>query len=226
MNRRILSIFLVILIMIFSSCSKSKLTENENYTEDTSTGENELLENQNMDSTDDITEEHTTEEKLENTDSTEQNVYEGKHYIFYKTDYENLPEGTHNIRSVYDIDVYWEAKYQSLFIGQVLTLFGEPDYSTSDYENVLSYVVAAEDKNGNVIYLDVYFGPSGPAIGGLDGDDYDLAAKELDKIIMAAEPTDYEIESFYDDLDIGIKMGVKNGEPYYEDIWPEGMFDE
>lgn len=117
------------------------------------------------------------------------------------------------------------AKHHSLFIGQVLTLFGNADYYTSDNEDLFSYVIAARNKNGEEIYLEVYYGPSGPALGGLDGDDYAKAADELAKIIMEAEPTDFEIESVYEDLDITIKMGVKDGEPYYDNIFPEDMFD-
>lgn len=169
-------------------------------------------------------ENNTENIKNEETKATEHKAHEGGVYVFYKTDYDKLPEGRHKIKAVYEM--CWEATYHSLFIGQVITLFGKPDYSTEDNEDLISYAVAAEDRNGNVIFLEVYYGPSGPAIGGLEGDDYVLAADELNYIITEAKPTDFEIASTYEDADISLKMGVKDGKPYYDTIWPEGMFDE
>lgn len=160
------------------------------------------------------------------TESANRKVYKGKSYIFYKADSAKELGGTHKIKGVGEGHMYQhDVLYHSLFIGQLFTLFGKPDNLTSNYEDLLSYVVAAEDKNGNVIYLEVYYGPSGPAIGGLDGEEYVLAANELEKIILAAKAADYEIESTYEDLGVTTKMGVKNGQAYYEDTFPDGFFD-
>ena len=65
-------------------------------------------------------------------------------------------------------------------------MFGDENV-TNDHEALLSYIVAAEDEAGEVIYLEVYFGPSGPAIGGSAGENYAKAAEELEKKKKAEE---------------------------------------
>ena len=104
-------------------------------------------------------------------------------------------------------------------MGQVITLFGEPDYITENYENMFGCAVSAEDKEGNVIYLEIYHGPSGPAIGGaIDSEgsaEREKAAVELATLIMSAEAADYDWEGVYLDVPATVKMGVKNGKPYY-----------
>ena len=221
MKKSFLTIFFVMMIA-FTGCSESTLAGNENQ----STEEPEMAQNQEENNTKDITEETNSEETSEEKpESEERKVYKGRTYIFYKADPDKLPEGTHNIRGIYNESSY-SAKHHSLFIGQLLTLFEDPDYVTDNNEDLLSYVVAAEDTNGNVIYMEVYYGPSGPAIGGLEGEDYELAAKELERIIKATQATDFEIESVYEDYGVTLKMGVKNGIAYYDTIFPEGTFDE
>ncbi|MBQ8983104.1 MAG: hypothetical protein IJ079_05890 [Lachnospiraceae bacterium] len=157
-------------------------------------------------------------------------------YQFYKADSDKLPEGTSQIIGVYDSEydaisgsyiVRYDATYQSLFIGQCLTLFGKPDYVTDNNEDLFSYVIAAEDGEGNVIYLEVYYGPSGPAIGGIAGDEaYERAAEALAKNIMDAKATDYEIVSEHEDVGMTIKMGVKDGQAYYDTQWDNTTFPE
>ena len=55
-------------------------------------------------------------------------------------------------------------EHQASYLGKVKTLFGEPDSTSSDMEDLFSYDIVAEDSDGNVIPLEIYFGPSGPAI--------------------------------------------------------------
>ncbi len=153
-------------------------------------------------------------DSVNSADATDK-VFKGKTYTFYKSDYENYTEG-HWIRGVYDDEMYeFDASYHGLFVGQVVTMFGDESV-TYDNETLISYVVAAEDSSGDVIYLEVYYGPSGPAIGGSDGENYDKAAEELEQIIINIEPIDYECVSVYEDAGITIKMGTKNGKGYYE----------
>ena len=164
-----------------------------------------------------------------------QKIYQGKEFKFYKADSSLLPPDTSNIFEIYGAEydeernTYYEkydASYHSLFIGQCLTLFGDADYQSDDNEDLLSYVVAAEDEDNNVIYMEIYYGPSGPAIGGVAFDDtYSRAAEELSQIIMDAEPTDFEITSTYGDLGATIEMGVKDGKAYYNTVWPDNYFD-
>ncbi|MCH5258010.1 MAG: hypothetical protein J1D87_12005 [Lachnospiraceae bacterium] len=155
-----------------------------------------------------------------------QQCYETNNYKFYKADPNLLPLGTSKILGVYDLEydkktgyyyVKYDSTYQSLFIGQLLTLFGSADYVTENNEDLLSYVVAAEDEAGNVIYLNAYYGPSGPAIGGIANDEaYENAAGELAELIMSAKASDFELSSVYEDLGISLKMGVKDGQAYYD----------
>lgn len=143
-------------------------------------------------------------------------------YTFKPCSRELLPYGTSKLCSVYD---GMSAEYHSLFIGQALALFGEADRVTMSNEDLFSKVVCAEDKDGNVVYLEVYYGPSGPAIGGDDADEQaQKAAKELVDYIMQAEPEDFEYVSVYEDFDVTVRMGVKDGKPYYESEIPEGLF--
>lgn len=133
-------------------------------------------------------------------------------YTFEKCNPEDVDTEIANICNVYDVD---NQDGHSLFLGQVKTLFGEPDYITKDNENMFSCMVSATDKEGNVIYLDIYYGPSGPAIGGYDDEESAKAATELSNLIIQAEPTDYDWEGYYIDIPVKINMGVKNGQPYY-----------
>lgn len=105
----------------------------------------------------------------------------------------------------------------SLCLGQVIALFGQPDQITDDYENVFSCGVSAEDEAGNVLYLEIYHGPSGPAIGGVsNSEQHKAAAKELAELIVNTTPVDYEWEGVYEDIPVNIRMGVRNGKPYYD----------
>ena len=116
------------------------------------------------------------------------------------------------------------SEYHSLFIGQVLSRFGEPDYITEDNENLFGKAVSAEDKNGNSVYLEIYYGPSGPAIGGdVGSEECRKAADELAEFIMSAEPKDFEYKSVYEDFGVTVTMGVENGKPYYQSDIPADL---
>lgn len=144
-------------------------------------------------------------------------------YTFKACSRDLLPYGTSKILGVYDSQ---EAKYHSLFIGQALNLFGEADYISENNEDLYSKAVCAENEDGGKIYLEVYYGPSGPAIGGVDpcNEEIQAAARELEQYIMAAKPQDFEYKSVYEDMGITVRMGVKNGNPYYETDLPEDLF--
>lgn len=133
-------------------------------------------------------------------------------YTFTKVNDEEKIWGTSKICDIYEI---FEYDKQPLAYGQMLTLFGEPLYTTENLENQYSYVIEATDSAGNVLYLNVYSGPSGPSIGGPDG--ADDAAKVLVQYIRAAAPADYEYEGYYMDAPCKVKMGVKNGKTYTEE---------
>ena len=84
--------------------------------------------------------------KIKNVKSSEK--YKVQEYTFYKAEPKNLPIGTSHIAGVYSGE--YDSKYHSLYIGQLITLFGEADYTTDSNENLTSYTIGAEDKNGKV----------------------------------------------------------------------------
>lgn len=133
-------------------------------------------------------------------------------YIFSKVNDEEKIWGTSKICNVYGFDQY---EKNPLVFGKMLTLFGDPLYTTNNLENQYSYVISAADGAGHVIYLSVYSGPSGPSIGGDKGSE--KAAEELVHYILQAKTSDYEYEGYYMDAPCKVKIGVKNGVPYQEE---------
>lgn len=111
----------------------------------------------------------------------------------------------------------------AVFLGKAMTVFGQPDWMDTDGENMYSYLIVTEDEQDNKIYLEVYHGPSGSAIGGQDADRQ--AAEELAQLILSAKPTDYEWECVYEDIPVNIRYTVKNGKAYIESEYPESMDD-
>lgn len=105
----------------------------------------------------------------------------------------------------------------ALIYGKLKTLFGEPVYETEDNENLYSYCILATSKDGDTVYLDVYEGPSGPAIGGMHDEETLKAAQALTSYIWQAEASDYECTSYYPDTLSAVTMGVRDGIPYYEE---------
>lgn len=143
------------------------------------------------------------------TQSADMQKEEPAKYTFSKVNDEEKIWGTHKICDIYELYEYDESP---LAYGQMLTLFGEPLYTTENLENQYSYVISATDKEGNVTYLNVYSGPTGPSVGGTDEDED--VAKELVLYIKEAKPTDYEYVGYYMDVPCKVIMGVRDGEPY------------
>lgn len=157
-----------------------------------------------------------TKQSMETSQSTEMDSVqeETNIYTFEKCEPDKLSMPRSKICNVYEMETERES---SLFLGQVKTLFGEPDYITENYEEMFSCAVAAKDQDGNMLYLEIYSGPSGAAIGGGNDEASEKAANELSRLIMNAEPTDYDWEGVYSDIPVNIQMGVKNGKPYYKE---------
>ncbi len=105
----------------------------------------------------------------------------------------------------------------ALVLGRLRALFGEPLYVTENLEEQYSYCVRVEGSDGGTVYLEVYRGSSGPAIGGGYGEASQKAADALAAYIQAASPADYDYEGYYLDGPSRVRMGVKNGEPYYDE---------
>ena len=102
--------------------------------------------------------------------------------------------------------------------GRLRALFGEPNYETQNSEDAYSYILFVEPESSEKIYLEVYEGSSGPAIGGLNNAESLQAAETLKKLIEESEEVaDYQYEGYYQDLDLKISMGINNGVPYYSE---------
>lgn len=136
-------------------------------------------------------------------------------YEFKRCNPNELPSNRGLIRNVYEME---SSETHSLFCGQVLALFGEPDYITKNNENLFSLAVCGKRGDGETVFLEIYYGPSGPAIsGGTEWADK-TAAFQLSELIMKTAPIDYEWSSIYQDIPVKVKMGVKNGVPYYKTL--------
>lgn len=122
--------------------------------------------------------------------------------------------GTSKIRNI--VEPSLENK-DVLCLGQLKTLFGEPLYMTEDMEDQYAYCILAISKDGKEVYLHVYNGPSGPAIGGGHDSDSIAAADELTELITSANASDYEYEGVYWDGPCIVREGVRNGVPYSEE---------
>ena len=71
--------------------------------------------------------------------------------------------------------------------GRLRALFGEPNYETQNSEDAYSYILFVEPESSEKIYLEVYEGSSGPAIGGLNNAESLQAAETLKKLIEESE---------------------------------------
>ena len=110
--------------------------------------------------------------------------------------------------------------------GRLRALFGEPNYETQNSEDAYSYILFVEPESSEKIYLEVYEGSSGPAIGGLNNAESLQAAETLKKLIEESEEVaDYQYEGYYQDLDLKITMGIKDGVPYYNEEFCEEIPD-
>ena len=104
----------------------------------------------------------------------------------------------------------------ALVYGRLRKLFGEPLYESEDLEEQYSYCISAV-RDGKTVYLEAYSGSSGPAIGGEQDKDSRDAASELVRFIQQAEAANYDYRGDYYDGPSEVRMGVKNGVPYFEE---------
>ena len=103
-----------------------------------------------------------------------------------------------------------------LVYGRLRKLFGEPLYESENLEEQYSYCISAE-RDSKTVYLEVYSGSSGPAVGGEQDRVSDEAASELVRFIQQAETTDYDYKGVYYDGPSEVHMGVRNGVPYFNE---------
>lgn len=142
-----------------------------------------------------------------------------RNFEFKAQDKETLDKnliGTSKIRNIVELSPTYGLD-TALCLGQLKTLFGEPLYITEDMEDQYAYCILAQKEDGKEVYLHVYSGPSGPAIGGKHDSDSSEAADELVELITGARASDYEYEGVYWDGPCIVKTGVRNGVPYSEE---------
>ena len=113
-----------------------------------------------------------------------------------------------------------------LIYGKLKTLFGEPLYEEKDVENQYTYGLVTTRSDGREIFLHAYSGPSGPAIGGQQDEESREAAHQLVEMIRQAAPTDYDYVGYYLDGPSRIQEGIKNGDPYHEEVELDDLSEE
>lgn len=124
----------------------------------------------------------------------------------FKVDIENKTNtGSCGLQRIYE-----DSSKDVLVLGQMITLFGQPQTISENFENQYSYSILAEDENGKTVPLSVYSGE----IGGLDDEASKQAAKELADYIKSAVPSDYDYVGYYMDVPVKVKLGIKDGKPY------------
>jgi len=107
------------------------------------------------------------------------------------------------------------------FRGSLLTLFGEPNFKTSNAENAFQYTIRATDDTGQTYTFTIYEGSSGLAIGSHHRDtSTHLAAQTFVQYVKGAPPADFEEKMVYGDTGSRIVYGCKDGVCYYNETLP------
>ena len=102
--------------------------------------------------------------------------------------------------------------------GRLRALFGKPNYETQNFENAYAYILYTQPEPDRKLYLEVYEGSSGPAIGGPNTPEGRKAAKDLKALIENSNAlAEYQYEGYYADLDLKIQMGIQDGLPYFRE---------
>lgn len=109
------------------------------------------------------------------------------------------------------------AKDGTMVQGQLLRLFGEPVYSSVDYENIYSYYIEAKHKDGDRFIFHVYSGEMGACIAGNEEvADIKEAAKALKTHIESVQPAEFEYTGYHLQTTSVIHRGVRHGKPFYQ----------
>lgn len=102
--------------------------------------------------------------------------------------------------------------------GRLRALFGAPNYETQNFEDAYAYILYIQPQPDQKLYLEVYEGSSGPAIGGPNTPEGRKAAKDLKALIENSNAlAEYQYEGYYADLNLKIQMGIQNGLPYFRE---------
>ena len=105
-----------------------------------------------------------------------------------------------------------------LIYGALQALFGEPVYTTENFEDAYSYSLVAKNEDGKEICFEVYQGSSGCAVGGSAMSELLVSSvEELKRLLTETTPKDYVYEGYYMDADMKIRCGIQNGHPFFEE---------
>lgn len=157
------------------------------------------------------------EQKLKEDQKMEKAQYQFR----VETDWEKVKEvlfGTSQICHIIDDFPRDYVEQTVLVYGRLKGLFGEPFYESQNHEDQYSYYIFATAEDGKEIFLNVYNGSSGPAIGGWQDEESAAAAEQLVQIILQTEPVDYDYVGYYLDGPTKIHQGVKDGVPFMEEV--------
>lgn len=95
--------------------------------------------------------------------------------------------------------------------GKLLSAFGEPEFTSENYENSFNYIIRATAESGESVILTVY-GIGVVHIGVEQKDDFaEKAAKALIEHVNSFKPADFERTVYYLDFDLQIDISVKDG---------------
>lgn len=95
--------------------------------------------------------------------------------------------------------------------GRLLSAFGQPATTSTNYEDAFNYVIRATADNGESVILSVY--SAGPIhIGSHKKDNLAKeAANALIKYVSSFDPTDYKRTIYYYDFCLKLDITVENG---------------
>ena len=95
--------------------------------------------------------------------------------------------------------------------GKLLSAFGEPEFTSENYENSFNYIIRATAEGGKSVILTVY-GMGVVHIGSGQTDEFaEKAAIALIKYVNTFTPTNYSRTVYYLDFDLQIDIQVKDG---------------
>ena len=120
-------------------------------------------------------------------------------------------------------NLVWLDLDPALAYGRMRALFGEPNDQSDILEMAYTYLLYFQPEPSRKVYLHVYEGSGGPAIGGRYDQESLQAAQALKKLLESSDAVeDYNWEGYNPDLGLKIQMGVRNVQPYFnEEPWEE-----
>ncbi len=100
--------------------------------------------------------------------------------------------------------------------GKLLSAFGQPAFTSEDYENSFNYIIRATADDGESVILTVY-NVGVVHIGSAQSNEFAKnAASALIEYVNGFAPTDFSRTLYYLDIPIQIEIQVKDGEVTFD----------